>query len=81
MCVCVCVCVDRPSGQSKPKKTPRYVAARKSGDVVPPIPFYMKPTPHTLFVRQGMGGRSLIQAGRHPNVTITPKSSPNPSCE
>ena len=63
------------------KKTPRYVAARKSGDVVPPVPFCMKPTPHTLFVRQGLGGRSLMRAARHPNILISPKPAPKPSCE
>lgn len=74
--------VDRPSGVPRAfKKTPRYVTARKTGDIVPPVPFCMKPTPHTLFIRQRLGGRSLIRAARHPNILITPKSSPKPSCE
>lgn len=73
---------DRPSGVPRAfKKTPRYVTARKTGDIVPPVPFCMKPTPHTLFIRQRLGGRSLIRAARHPNILISPKSSPKPSCE
>lgn len=74
--------VDRPSGVPRAfKKTPRYVTARKTGDIVPPVPFCMKPTPHTLFIRQRLGGRNLIRAARHPNILISPKSSPKPSCE
>lgn len=73
---------DRPSGTPKPfKKTPRYMAARKSGDVMPTIPFCMKPTPHTLFVRQRIGGRNLIRAARHPTTVISPRPSPKPSSE
>jgi metastasis-associated protein MTA len=74
---------DRPPGPPKSsKKAPRHVAARKSGDIIPPVPFCMRPSPHTLFVRQGMCGRSLMRAARHPTSTaIDPKSSPKPSLE
>ena len=75
--------LDRPSGPPKSsKKAPRHVTARKSGDIIPPVPFFMRPSPHTLFERQGMGGRSLMRVARHPTSTaIVPKSSPKPSCK
>ena len=73
---------DRPSGQPKPaKKLPRYASARKSGDIMPPVSFCMKPTPLSLFTRQRLGGRSLARAARHPTTTISPKTSPKPSRE
>ena len=80
-CSAVCCPLDRPSGPPKlTKKAPRHVAARKSGDIIPPVPFCMRPTPHTLFSRQGIGGRSLMKAARHPTTAIiVPNSSPKPS--
>lgn len=73
---------DRPSGQTKAhKKMPRYGLTRKSGNIVPPVPFCMKPTALSLYLRQKLGGRSLLRAARHPMAPIAPKAAPKPSCE
>lgn len=72
---------DRPSGQTKAhKKMPRYSLGRKSGDIIPPVPFCMKPTALSLYLRQKLGGRPLLRAARHPTVPIAPKAAPKPSC-
>ena len=72
--------VDRPAGQVKAhKKMPRYSAARKSGNIVPPVPFCMKPTALVLYLRHKLGSRSLLRASRHPTAPIPLRATPRPS--
>lgn len=53
-------------------------ADKKGGDIVPPMPFYMKPNAMSLYLRHKVGVPALIRAARVPLTLINVKAIPKP---
>ena len=52
---------------------------KRNGDIVPPMPFHMRPSGMTLYVRQQIGKASLLKLARGPSVPINIKDIPKPA--
>ena len=56
---------------------------KRNGDIIPPIPFYMRPTGLTLYMRQKLGSAVIQKGARSSNSPINIKNIPKPTgvCE
>ena len=49
---------------------------KRNGDIVPPIPFYMRPSGTILYLRRVLGRATLLKHARCPLAMISVKSTP-----
>jgi hypothetical protein len=54
---------------------------KRGGDIVPPIPFFMKPSGMTLYMRGAVGRTMLMKHARCPLLVVSVKDNATPTGE
>ena len=49
------------------------------GDIIPPIPFFMRPTAIALYVRHKLGTQAMLKAARSPTVVLKTQGVDKPT--
>lgn len=52
---------------------------KRNGDIIPPLPFYMRPTGLTLYMRQKLGSATIQKGARSSLSPINVKDIPKPT--
>jgi hypothetical protein len=69
--LCVCICFFAQTSKKDEKR---------NGDIVPPLPFFMRPTGLTLYMRQKLGSTAIQKGARSSNSQpINVKNIPKPT--
>ena len=71
LCVCVLYLINLPQSSKKDEK--------RNGDIIPPLPFYMRPTGLTLYMRQKLGSAIIQKSARCSLSLINVKDIPKPT--
>ncbi|KAL5463382.1 hypothetical protein EMCRGX_G032275 [Ephydatia muelleri] len=69
-----------PPAKVRGKKAPKN-DRQSHGDIVPPIPFFMRPTAIALYVRHKLGTQALLKAARSPSVVLKTQGVEKPTAD